>query len=269
MWIRNAAAMLGFLVLSSIAVSVQAQVQVQTEPLSAPAVRQTKQFGVFVTDGKGTLNGPFGIDDLIVEVDGKPVKNFSINTVSAPLLTALAVDNSGSMRMILDDIVESAKKIVAASVNTEPILLMRFVGVDKIQSSDKFTTDKLYLYRSLDNFYIEGGQTALIDAIYKGVDLLDAQTDVDDTYRRVMIVVSDGEDRNSVHDEKQLMTLLSEKNVQVVFVGLTSVLDGANRFTRKSPKKKALDLIQKIVSESGGFALYPEDSRNSRSSPAR
>ncbi len=255
MKIRNVISLIGLLFLSAVSFGVTAQ----TEPSSLPADRQTKKYSVLITDGKDAPTGSFGTDDLVVKVDGKPAQRFTVNTVSAPLLTALAVDNSGSMRMILGDIIETAKKIVGSSVNTEPILLMRFVGVDKIQASDKFTTDKLYLYRTLDSFYIEGGQTALIDAVYKGVELLDVQTDVDDSYRRVMIVISDGEDRASVHTEKQLVALLREKNVHVVFVGLTSVLDGGGRFTRKSPKKQAAGLIETIVNESGGFALYPED----------
>jgi hypothetical protein len=161
------------------------------------------------------------------------------------------------MRMILPDLIDSAKKVVGSGQNDEPILLMRFVGRDQIAATKSFTTDKLSLYRVLDSFYIEGGQTALIDAIYKGVELLTNQTGADD-YRKVMILLSDGEDRDSIHSRKQLLELLDKSNVKVVFIGLVDVLDNKGGYLRKSPREEASGFIDQVTMQSGGFVLYPE-----------
>lgn len=233
-------------------VVLSANALAQTAPIETEkrASTTTAKYGFFVTDGKDGLIDDVGKDDLVVTVDGKPATAFFIQNSESPLLTVLAMDNSGSMRTSLEHLIDGAGKIVDACSGEDLTLLMRFVSSDKLIISDKFTANKAYLHRTLNGFYIEGGKTALVDAIYKGVELLNEQEGVLQFYRRTLIVISDGEERGSYYNSKQLLDLLREKNVQVVFAGLTADLD-------KKKREKATDLIELIAYASGGFAVYP------------
>lgn len=211
---------------------------------------KTVKYGFFVTDGKDALVNEITKEDLIVRVNGKPVDDFVFWTSTAPLLTILAADNSGSMREVLEYIIDGSKQIVDGANADDLTLLMRFVSSDKLFIEDRFSADKDFLHRKLDGFYIEGGSTAIVDAIYEGVKFLGEKDGPAPGYRRAMIIVSDGEDRDSVYRSSQLLKLLGEKNVQVVFVGLLSGL-------HKNQSKKSMEFIESIVNASGGFAVYP------------
>ncbi len=46
-------------------------------------------------------------------------------------------------------------------------MIVRFVSANKIEVVQDFTTRKNSLNTALDNLFIEGGQTAIIDAVYQ------------------------------------------------------------------------------------------------------
>src|SRR2546430_4571416 len=112
----------------------------------------------------------------------------------------------------------------------------------------------------LDQLYIEGGQTAVIDGVYlaaqhvadykKGSD--------DDRRRRALIVVTDGEDRASYYPEAQLFQSLREEDVQIYVIGFVNELDADKGLIRKSPRDKAVNLINRLASETGGRAFFPQ-----------
>ena len=52
-------------------------------------------------------------------------------------------------------------------------MIIRFVGRDKIEIEQQFTSNKADLIDALDNLYIEGGQTAITDAVYLAVQNVD------------------------------------------------------------------------------------------------
>ena len=61
--------------------------------------------------------------------------------------------------------------------------------------------------------FIEGGQTAVRDAVYlaaQRVTEYERSNKIEDRKRRALVLVSDGEDRNSFYTEPQLFELLRE-----------------------------------------------------------
>jgi Ca-activated chloride channel family protein len=113
---------------------------------------------------------------------------------------------------------------------------------------------------SLDSLYIEGGQTAVVDAV-----LLSAQHvakykkgDATDRRRRVLIVVTDGEDRDSYYRQEELFDRLREEDVQIFVIGFVNELDKEGGMISKSPRDKAVKLIERLAKESGGRAFYPK-----------
>jgi Ca-activated chloride channel family protein len=87
----------------------------------------------------------------------------------------------------------------------------------KSETLQDFTADKSLLLDGVDNLYIEGGQTAVIDGVYLAAqDVAEYKKgDPNDRRRRALIVITDGEDRNSYFKEEQLFSQLREEDVQI------------------------------------------------------
>src|SRR4029434_2430597 len=113
----------------------------------------------------------------------------------------------------------------------------------------------------LDSFYVEGGQTAIIDAVYLSAEHVSEYKKDDqlaDRRRRALIVITDGEDRNSFYKQEQLFARLREEDVQIFVLGFINELDKEAGLIRKSPRDKATSLINKLATETGGRAFFPE-----------
>src|SRR5204863_9178010 len=97
-------------------------------------------------------------------------------------------------------------------VCAEPFLV-RFIRSDKIVTVQDFTSNKDMLMDGLDSFYVEGGQTAIIDAVYPSAEHVSEYKKGDevDRRRRALIVITDGEDRNSFYKQEQLFARLREE----------------------------------------------------------
>ncbi|MEP6944423.1 MAG: VWA domain-containing protein [Acidobacteriota bacterium] len=178
-----------------------------------------------------------------------------------PTTYSIVVDNSGSMRPQLEKVIEAGKILVNTNKPEDKTSIIRFVGKEKISIEQDLTTNKSDLTDALDDLYIEGGQTAIIDAVYLATENLeaDAKSKVsDDRGRRAIVLVTDGEDRDSYYNIKQLMDLLRESDVQIYVVGLVSDLSSEGGLITKSPQGKAKAFLEQLASETGGKAYFPK-----------
>lgn len=177
-----------------------------------------------------------------------------------PTNYSLVVDNSGSLRSQIEQVIEAGKFLVSANRKDDETAILRFVSSDKIEVLQDFTKNKTDLNDALDNMYIEGGQTAIIDAVYLSVERLNqsstAQKDLDRT-RRAIVLVTDGEDRSSFYSEAQLMELLKESDVQIFVVGFVKGLSDDRGFISKSPQGKAKSFLERLASATGGKSYFP------------
>ncbi len=192
--------------------------------------------------------------------DGVPQQIDFFSKSEVPTNYGIVVDNSGSMRQQLDKVVEAGKILVNTNKPDDETLIIRFVGRDKIEIEQPFTSNKTDLIDALDNLYIEGGQTAITDAVYLAVENIDEyekSNKTKDVKRRALILVSDGEDRNSFYNEKQLFELLRESEVQIYVIGFVDDLSKEGGFISKSPQAKAKAFLERIATESGGKAYFP------------
>jgi Ca-activated chloride channel family protein len=207
------------------------------------------------------INGLTQNDFKILE-DGTPqqIDFFSQSEVTTNY--GIVVDNSGSMRQQLDKVIEAGKVLVNTNRADDDTMIIRFVGRDKIEIEQEFTSNKQDLLDAMDNMFIEGGQTAVIDAVYLAVEKVsehDKSNKLEDRKRRAIILVTDGEDRNSYYSEKQLFDLLQESEVQIYVVGFVDELSKDGGFISKSPQDKAKTLLEKMAKESGGKAYFPKN----------
>ena len=192
--------------------------------------------------------------------DGVPQTIESFTREEVPISYGLAVDTSGSLRTQLQSVIDAGKTIINSNKPGDETFLVRFISSDKIETVQDFTASKEALMDGLDSFYVEGGQTAIIDAVYLSAEHVSEykKGDEGDRRRRALIVITDGEDRNSFYKQEQLFARLREEDVQIFVIGFVNELEKEAGFIRKSPRDKAVNLINKLASETGGRAFFPE-----------
>src|SRR5437763_2285531 len=199
-------------------------------------------------------------DDFKVLEDNVPQPIFSFTEEEVPVIYGLAVDTSGSLRPQFNQVVDAAKTIINSNKKGDETFLERFISSDKIETIQDFTPSKDALMDGLDTLYIEGGQTAVIDGVYLAAEHVAGyqKGGDDDKRRRALIVVTDGEDRASYYQESQLFQTLREEDVQIFVIGFVNELDADKGLIRKSPRDKAVTLLNKLASETGGHAFFPQ-----------
>ncbi|HEY0006656.1 MAG TPA: VWA domain-containing protein [Pyrinomonadaceae bacterium] len=193
------------------------------------------------------------LEDGVVQ----PVEFFSKEEV--PVSYGLAIDTSGSLRPQIDKVIEAGKIIIDSNKEGDETFLVRFVDQDKIETVQDFTADKTALSDALDSLYVEGGQTDIIDAVYLSADRIAQykKGNEDDRRRRALILVTDGENRNSFYTQEQLFARLREADVQIYVIGFVNDLDREGSLIRKSPREKAMNFLERLAKETGGRAFYP------------
>jgi len=199
-------------------------------------------------------------DEFHIYENGVPQPIFSFTQEQVPVIYGLAVDTSGSLRPAFNQVLDAARAIINSNKRGDETFLERFISSDKIETVQDFTSNKDALLDGLDTLYIEGGQTAVIDGVYLAAEhVAEYKKGADnDRRRRALIVVTDGEDRASYYPEAQLFQRLREEDVQIYVIGFVNELDSEKGFIRKSPKEKAMNLLNKIASETGGRVFYPQ-----------
>ena len=199
-------------------------------------------------------------NDFKVFEDGVPQPVFSFTQEEVPIAYGLAVDTSGSLRPQFNQVLDAAKTIINSNKKGDETFLERFISSDKIETIQDFTASKDALLDGLDSLYIEGGQTAVIDGVYLAAEHVSEYRhgNDDDRRRRALIVITDGQDVQSYYPETQLMQRLREEDVQIFIIGFVNDLDTEKSLIRKSPREKAINLLNKIASETGGRVFYPQ-----------
>lgn len=215
---------------------------------------------VRVIDRNNRPIGNVSENDFHVFEDGvaQPIESFSREEV--PISYGLAVDTSGSLRSQLQGVIDAGKTIINSNRPGDETFLVRFISSDKIETVQDFTDKQDLLIDGLDSLYVEGGQTAIIDAVYLTADHVAEYKKGNDSdrRRRALIVITDGEDRSSFYSQDKLFARLREADVQIYVIGFVNELDKEGGLIRKSPRDKAVNLINKLATETGGRAFMPQ-----------
>ena len=186
----------------------------------------------------------------------------SVTTTEVPIFNALVIDNSRSLRAQLQKVVEAGKILIATNKPQDEASVVRFVSADKIEVVQEFTPNKAMINNALDNLYVEGGQTAIIDAVYKTAQMVQKYQNSqkkEDVKLRTLILVSDGDDRGSLYDERLLFELLRNSFVQIYAIGFTSDLsDVPDAETGISRRQKARAFLTRLAQETGGKVYFPD-----------
>jgi len=186
----------------------------------------------------------------------------SVSLAEVPIFNALVIDNSRSLRTQLKKVIEAGKIIVGTNKAQDESSIVRFISADQIEVVQEFTSNKSSIDNALDNLFVEGGQTAIIDAVYRSAEMVEKYQNSqkkEDVKLRALILVSDGDDRSSRFSEQQLFELLRNSSVQIYAIGFINDLsDAPDAVTGLSPRAKARAFLTRLAQETGGRVYFPD-----------
>lgn len=224
-------------------------------PAAAPLVT----LNVIVTDGSGRSVVDVRQEEVSVTEGGRPQPITRFAKEERPVSYALLLDGSRSVEPLLDIIRRTGATITNGNRAGDETFIVRFVDTNNIVELQDFTSDPLPLAQTLSRFQVEGGQTAVIDAVYVAVRKVAQRRKDEAGRRRSIVLISDCEDRNSFHTQSELAKLLRQEGVQVFAIAFLNKLSDEGSSIRKSPREKARKLAELIAEESGGRAFFPKN----------
>ena len=199
------------------------------------------------------------LDDRGRFVDGLKEENFRVFEDKAeqklsvfkredvPVSMGLVIDNSGSMRDKRPRVNEAAVTLVQSSNPQDEAFVVNFNDDYYLDLDKDFTSSVPELREALERIDARGS-TALYDAIIGSMDhLKKAHKD-----KRVLLVVTDGEDNVSRNTLEKTLREIQKANVVIYTIGLFSDDD-------KKGRKKATRALKDIAAASGGISYFPEN----------
>src|SRR5688500_8459013 len=139
---------------------------------------------VRVIDRNNRPIGDVRQDEFNIYENGVLQPIFSFSREEVPVTYGLAIDTSGSLRSQLAQVVEAWTSIITSNKRGDETFLVRFISSDKSEQVLDFTSNTEDLIDSLDTFYTEGGQTAIVDAVFVSAEHVAQYKKGDDNDRR-------------------------------------------------------------------------------------
>ncbi len=220
-----------------------------------------------VVDRKNKIVSDLGQDNFTVFDDGKPqeIRFFSQQT-DLPLRVALLLDTSNSIRERLAFEQEAAIDFLFNVIRKDKDEAMMMTIDDEPEVIQDFT-GSLDSLRDAIKRQRAGGATALYDAIYLGCsDLLQHAplTNTNNDARRVLIVISDGDDTLSRHSRGEALEIAERAGIVIYTISSSTdwiIPDGENKpsqnLDRKFEKGPGDKTLMQFADESGGRAYFP------------
>jgi Ca-activated chloride channel family protein len=174
--------------------------------------------------------------------DGKPQVINSFRHEDVPISLGIVIDNSGSMREKRAKVARAAVNLVRASNPQDEVFVVNFS--DEYFLDQPFTNKINLLQEALERYETRGG-TALYDAVVASADELKRHGKLQ---RKILFVVTDGEDDASRESLEQAVRRLQEENGPTVYaIGLL----GEER------QRRARRALETIAERTGGIAFFP------------
>lgn len=175
--------------------------------------------------------------------DGKPQTITQFSNRDLPVAMGILVDSSASMVPKRAAVNAAALALVEASNPEDEVFILNFK--DTAELAQDFTNDIEALARGLSEVRMWGG-TAVLDAVLRGIEHLRQAT----RDKKVLLVITDGEDDSSKIQLDELLVRLRKSDVTVYTIGILS--EESSRSRRNAEK-----MLKAIAKESGGAPYFP------------
>ena len=196
-----------------------------------------------VVDNKDHMVLDLGRDAFSVFENDKPQAITSFRREDVPVAMGIVIDNSGSMREKRDKVNKAALDLVMSSNPQDQVFVVNFN--DEYYLDQDFTGNVALLRQALEKVEARGG-TALYDAVVASAE----QLKLAKLQKKVLFVVTDGEDNASRSTLEQAIRWLQVENGPTVYaIGLLGGEEGERR------AKRALETL---VLRTGGIAFLPK-----------
>ena len=147
---------------------------------------------VAVTDSDGRPVSTMKLENFLLKIDGKPAEVSELTRAETPISLAMLFDNSSSVLIARDFEVQAAVRFFRRVIRPNRDVAALFSVADYTKLEQALTSDVSLLTRSIERFPPPKGATALLDGIIEAAEYLRSANG-----RRVIVIVSDGEDTYS------------------------------------------------------------------------
>jgi Ca-activated chloride channel family protein len=216
---------------------------------------------VSVTDAQGRAVNALRLEDFQLEIDGKTVEISEISrSVNTPVRLALLFDNSSSVRIAREFEKKAAIRFFRQVIRPEKDLVALFSVASTTELEQPLTKDVSSLIRAIELFAEPAGGTSLLDGIIQAADYLKSSEG-----RRVIVIVSDGEDNLSDSTLEQTVRAAQLNNCQI-YVVKTTDFENIKRTGQRIGNANVIFLaaerrMQELARQTGGAVYSPVDEK--------
>jgi Ca-activated chloride channel family protein len=215
-----------------------------------------------VLDANGRAIATLKLADFELKIDGKPAEISDLARSETPIRLAMLFDNSSSVMIAREFEKDAAVKFFRKVIRPDRDQAALFSVADYTRREQPLTKDVSLLTQAIELFPEPKGATALLDGIIEVADYLKSVTG-----RRVVVIVSDGEDtysdeRTSLDDVIRALQL-ADCQVYVVKTSdfenykRTGVRGGNANIRQLTAERRMID----IALATGGAVYSPIDER--------
>lgn len=213
---------------------------------------------VSVLNSNGQAVTNLRLEDFELLINGKTAEISDLARSETPVRLALLFDNSSSVTIAREFEKKAAIRFFRRVIRPEKDLVSLFSVSTISRLEQPLTKDVSMLVQAIEGFPIPEGATALLDGIIKAAEYLrDVQG------RRVVVIVSDGDDTVSDATLEDAVRALQTANCQVYVVKTTDFENykrtgqrGGNANLRQLAAERRM---QEITSQTGGAVYSPLD----------
>lgn len=213
-----------------------------------------------VLDASGRPVTDLTLSNFELKIDGQVVEIGEIARSETPIRLAMLFDNSSSVLAAREFEKKAAVRFFRRVIRPEKDMAALFSVATATQLEQSFTRDVSALVRSIETFAQPTGATALLDGIVLAAEYLGEVEG-----RRVIVIVSDGDDTVSDSTFEQTMRVAQLWNCQIYIVKTTDF----ENFIRTRSRTGSANIrqlaaerrMQEFARQTGGAVYSPIDER--------
>jgi Ca-activated chloride channel family protein len=213
---------------------------------------------VSVLDGRGLPVTNLRLEDFLLQIDGVETEIGELSRSETPVRLALLFDNSSSVTIAREFEKKAAIRFFRRVIRPEKDLVALFSVATVSRLEQSLTKDVSSLVSAIENFAPPQGATALLDGIIEASKYLQESQG-----RRVIVIVSDGDDTVSDSSFDDALKALQINNCQVYVVKTTDFENykrtGERRGSANLRQLTAEKRMQEFARQTGGAVYSPLD----------
>src|SRR5215213_7045391 len=215
---------------------------------------------VSVLDSNGRSVSNLRLSDFELKIDGQMVEISELSRSETPIRLVMLFDNSSSVLIAREFEKDAAVKFFRRVIRPEKDLAALYSVATTTELEQSFTSEISSLTHAIQLFPPPEGATALLEGIIRAADYLREVHG-----RRVMIIVSDGDDTKSDASFDETVRALQVANCQVYVVKTTDFENfkrtGSRRGNANIRQLAAERRMSDVTAQTGGAVYSPIDER--------